>query len=78
MCDQAVTSASSGASLGAPVNSMLSTVMSSLCPNACACWTMAAAYTWTPDRAKTIATVVVDPDYQLPDDDRANNSAKAK
>jgi hypothetical protein len=52
--------------------------MSSLCPNACACWTMAAAYTWTPDRAKTIATVVVDPDHQLPDDDRANNSAKAK
>ena len=41
--DQAVTSASSGASLGAPVNSMRSTVMSSFCPKAWACCTMAAA-----------------------------------
>jgi hypothetical protein len=40
-------------------------------------WMTKGTYTWTPDSKKTLASVVVDPDHQLPDDDRANNSAKA-
>jgi hypothetical protein len=40
-------------------------------------WMSKGTYAWTPDSKKAIATVVVDPDHVLPDDDRANNSVKA-
>ena len=40
-------------------------------------WMSKGTYTWTPDSQKAIASVLVDPDHVLPDDDRANNSVKA-
>jgi hypothetical protein len=40
-------------------------------------WMSKGTYTWTPDGKKAIASVLVDPDHVLPDDDRANNSMKA-
>jgi Peptidase family M1 domain len=40
-------------------------------------WMTKGTYMWTPDSKKTIASVVVDPDHQLPDDERANNEVKA-
>jgi Peptidase family M1 domain len=40
-------------------------------------WISKGTYAWTPDSKKAIATVVVDPDHVLPDDNRANNSVKA-
>jgi hypothetical protein len=41
-------------------------------------WMTGGTYTWTPDDSKRIASVVVDPDHQLPDDDRANNALKVE
>jgi hypothetical protein len=41
-------------------------------------WMSKGTYTWTPDSKKQIASVVVDPDHQLPDDDRTNNSLKGR
>ena len=40
-------------------------------------WMSKGTYAWTPDSKKMIASVVVDPDHVLPDDDRANNLVKA-
>jgi aminopeptidase N len=40
-------------------------------------WMSKGTYTWTPDSKKAIASVLVDPDHVLPDDDRGNNSMKA-
>ena len=40
-------------------------------------WLSKGTYTWTLDGKSPIATVVVDPDHVLPDDDRSNNMMKA-
>jgi hypothetical protein len=40
-------------------------------------WLSRSTYTWTPESNSPIVSVVVDPDHQLPDDDRSNNSQKA-
>ena len=41
-------------------------------------WLSRGTYTWTLDKNTPIASVVVDPDHQLPDDDRSNNEKKAQ
>jgi hypothetical protein len=35
-------------------------------------------YTWTLEKKTPIASVVVDPDHQLPDENRSNNEMKAQ
>jgi hypothetical protein len=40
-------------------------------------WLSKGTYTWTLTGKSPIAAVVVDPDHQLPDDDRSNNETKA-
>jgi hypothetical protein len=37
-------------------------------------WMTKGVYTWTLENKTPIASVTVDPDHQLPDDDRSNNS----
>jgi hypothetical protein len=41
-------------------------------------WMGKGTYAWTPESKSPIATVVVDPDHVLPDDDRSNNAMKAE
>jgi hypothetical protein len=41
-------------------------------------WMQSGFYNWTPAPGRTLASVVVDPDHQLPDDDRSNNTRKAQ
>jgi hypothetical protein len=41
-------------------------------------WMSKGTYTWTLENKLPIASVVVDPDHQLPDDDRNNNTMKAQ
>ncbi len=36
-------------------------------------WLQKGTYTWTLEKKTPIISVVVDPDHQLPDDDRSNN-----
>ena len=40
-------------------------------------WISQGTYVWTPDSKAPIASVTVDPDHVLPDDDRSNNTLKA-
>jgi hypothetical protein len=40
-------------------------------------WLSRGTYTWTPENKSPIASVLVDPDHVLPDDDRTNNTKKA-
>ncbi len=40
-------------------------------------WMQKGTYTWTLQNKSPIASVVVDPDHQLPDDDRSNNTMQA-
>jgi len=39
-------------------------------------WLQKGTYTWTLENKTPITAVVVDPDHQLPDDDRTNNEKK--
>jgi hypothetical protein len=39
-------------------------------------WISSGTHVWTPESKSPIASVTVDPDHQLPDDDRANNTMK--
>ena len=41
-------------------------------------WLSKGTYVWTPESKTPIASVVVDPDDVLPDDDRTNNEKKAE
>jgi hypothetical protein len=41
-------------------------------------WLSKSTYTWTLENKTPIASVVVDPDHQLPDEDRGNNEKKAQ
>jgi hypothetical protein len=41
-------------------------------------WLQKGTYTWTLENKTPIASVVVDPDHQLPDDDRSNNEKKVQ
>jgi aminopeptidase N len=41
-------------------------------------WLSKGTYTWTLTNKPSIASVVVDPDHQLPDDDRSNNAKKVQ
>jgi hypothetical protein len=41
-------------------------------------WLSKGVYTWTLESKTPIASVTVDPDHQLPDDDRSNNQKTAK
>jgi hypothetical protein len=41
-------------------------------------WMQSGTYEWTLENKSPIASVVVDPDHVLPDDDRSNNSMKAQ
>ncbi|MFZ0663017.1 MAG: M1 family metallopeptidase [Acidobacteriaceae bacterium] len=40
-------------------------------------WMSRGTYTWTPENKSGVASVTVDPDHVLPDDNRSNNSMKA-
>jgi aminopeptidase N len=40
-------------------------------------WLKGGTFSWTPEKKLPIVSVVVDPDHQLPDDDRRNNELKA-
>jgi len=41
-------------------------------------WMSKTTYTWTLQNKTSIASVTIDPDHMLPDDNRANNAWKAK
>ena len=41
-------------------------------------WLSKGEYVWSSDDKKPIASVVIDPDHKLPDDDRSNNSKSAE
>jgi hypothetical protein len=41
-------------------------------------WLSRTTFTWTPQKRAPIARVTVDPDHQLPDDDRRNNTISAE
>ena len=41
-------------------------------------WLSKGEYVWSSDDKKPIASVVIDPDHVLPDDDRSNNSKSAE
>jgi hypothetical protein len=41
-------------------------------------WLTRSTFTWTPQKRAPIARVTVDPDHQLPDDDRRNNTISAE
>ena len=41
-------------------------------------WLSKGTYAWSSDDHKAIASVVIDPDHKLPDDNRANNALTAK
>jgi hypothetical protein len=41
-------------------------------------WLWQGKYVWTLDNKAPIASVLVDPDHVLPDDDRSNNEKKAE
>ena len=41
-------------------------------------WMSKGTYTWTLENKTPIASVVVDPDHVLPDDDRSNNEEKGQ
>lgn len=41
-------------------------------------WLTKATYTWSSDDRKPIASVTLDPDHKLPDDDRSNNTKAVK
>ncbi len=41
-------------------------------------WLSKGTYAWSAEAGKTIASATIDPDHVLPDDDRSNNSKKAK
>jgi hypothetical protein len=41
-------------------------------------WLSKVTYSWTLEKKTPVASVVVDPDHQLPDDDRSNNEKKAQ
>ncbi|MGC9198243.1 MAG: M1 family metallopeptidase [Acidobacteriaceae bacterium] len=41
-------------------------------------WMQKGTYTWTLEKKTPIASVVVDPDHQLPDDDRSNNMMRVQ
>lgn len=41
-------------------------------------WLSKGTYSWTLEKKTPVASVVVDPDHQLPDDDRGNNEKKAR
>jgi hypothetical protein len=36
-------------------------------------WLSSGTYTWTLEKSSPIASVVVDPDHRMPDDNRGNN-----
>jgi hypothetical protein len=41
-------------------------------------WMSKTTWTWSAPGGKPVASVLVDPDHQLPDDDRQNNERKAE
>ncbi len=41
-------------------------------------WLNKSEYVWSSDDKKPIASVVIDPDHVLPDDDRSNNAKSAE